>query len=206
MPRTPLAPLLLALGTAFAAPVPKAVKKADPFPHALGTRWEYVHDGDATKVWVEEVVEVTEKDGAVTFKVDITPDVGPKRSETYRLKGGELVLTATGNGEFDPPMLIAKAGMKAGDEWDTKYAFVAPNGRAGQAVEVTLTVGKAEEVATPAGTFTALPIARTTKGPVGNSTTTFYFAEGVGMIRQASPGQKEPLQDLKAFTPGKGKK
>jgi hypothetical protein len=64
-------------------------------------------------------------------------------------------------------------------------------------------VGKAEEVTTPAGTFTATPVVRTTKGPNGNAATTFWFADGVGMIRQTSPDQKEPLQDLKAFTPGK---
>ncbi len=197
---TPVALLLLA-AVAVAAPVPKAVKKADPFPYAVGTKWEYTHNGNAKDVWVEEVVESAEKDGAVTFKVDITASGGQKRSETYRLKDGVLELTATGNGEFDPPMLIAKAGMKAGDEWETSYGY-APKG-CGTTADVTLTVGKAEEITTPAGKFTATPVVRTTKGPNGNAATTFWFADGVGMIRQTSPGQKEPLQDLKAFTPGK---
>ena len=196
MPRMSFALLLLAVGLAVAAPVPKAKPKADPFPYALGTKWEYTHDGDAKNVYVEEVVDVTEKDGAITFQVAITTALGQQQTETYRLKDGELVLTGANNTTYDPPMLIAKVGMKAGDEWDTSYGF----GR-GRTVDLTLTVGKAEEVATPAGKFTAHPITRAYKA--GGSSTTFWFADGVGMIRQTSPGQTEPLQDLKAFTPGK---
>jgi len=80
---------LFALSIAVAAPVPKDAKKENPFPYTVGTKWEYIHDGDEKKVWVEEVTECEEKDGAITFKVDITPDEGEKRFEVYRLKDGE---------------------------------------------------------------------------------------------------------------------
>ena len=190
--------VFVAVGLLAAAPVPKA-KKADPFPYAVGTKWEYVHNGDAKNVWVEEVVECDDNDGVITFKVEITPTRGGKRCEKYRLKAGELHLIATQNGDYDPPMLIGKVGMKAGDEWETSYGF--KNG--GGTVDNTLTVGKAEEIATPFGKLTATPVVRTTKGQQADAATTFWFADGYGMVRQTSPGVTEPLQDLKAFTPGK---
>lgn len=192
---------LLAVAPLVAAPVPKA-KKAELFPSAVGTKWEYTHDGDAKDVWVEEVIECEEKDGVVTFKVDITPSAGEKKFEVYRLKDGVLELTATQDGTFDPPMLIAKVGMKAGDEWKSKYTLKSDGLE--YTMENVLTVGKAEEVATPAGKFTATPVTRAQNG--GRFKSTFWFAEGVGMIRQTADGQTEPAQDLKAFTPGKGKK
>ena len=190
---------LLVLGVAVAAPVPKE-KKGDPFPYTVGTKWEYIHDGDEKKVWVEEVAECEEKDGTITFKVNITPDTGEKRFEVYRLKDGELVITATQEGTFDPPMLIAKAGMKAGDEWVSKWTLKA-EGMSFDA-ETTLTVGKAEEITTPAGKFTATPITRT---GAGEEKVVFWFADGAGMIRQTTDGVKEPAQELKKFTAGKEK-
>lgn len=192
--------VFVAVGLLAAAPVPKA-KKADPFPYATGTKWDYTHDGDAKNVWVEEVVECDDKDGVVTFKVEITPNRGAKRWEKYRLKAGELHLIATQNGDYDPPMLIGKVGMKAGDEWETSYGYSL--GGATATVDTKLTVGKAEEITTPFGKLTATPVVRTIKGQRGNADTTFWFADGVGMVRQTSPGVAEPLQDLKAFTPGK---
>lgn len=191
--------VLFVLSIATAAPVPKE-KKADLFPNTVGTKWEYIHDGDEKKVWVEEVVESEEKDGAVTFKVNITTDTAEKRFEEYRLKDGELVITATQDGTFDPPMSIAKVGMKAGDEWVSKWTLRGE----GFAVmgETALTVGKAEEITTPAGKFTATPVTRVE----GEQKLVFWFAEGTGMIRQTVDGEKEPAQDLKKFTLGKGKK
>jgi len=178
---------LFALSIAVAAPVPKDAKKENPFPYTVGTKWEYIHDGDEKKVWVEEVTECEEKDGAITFKVDITPDEGEKRFEVYRLKDGELVITATQDGKFDPPMLIAKAGMKAGDEWKSKWTLKAECLTV--EAETTLTVGKAEEITTPAGKFTATPVTRTGEG---EEKVVFWFADGAGMIRQTTDGVKEP--------------
>lgn len=199
MPRLHLALALVALVPfAAAAPVPKPAKKAELFPHAKGTKWEYMHDGDKQNVWVEEVVEVTEQDGAVTFKVDITTDTGLKRFETYRLEKGELVIIETDNGKFDPPMLIAKEGMKPGDEWETKWTLKDDGLEIG--FEAKITVGKAEEITTPAGKYTALPVRRKHGR---QPEMVFWFAEGVGMIRQTTAGQKEPAQELKAYTAGK---
>jgi hypothetical protein len=198
MTRLPLALLLFAAGVVAAAPVPKA-NKGPAYPYTVGTRWEYVRNGDPKKVYVEEVVESEEKDGVVTFKVDITTDAGGKMFERYTLKGGELHVTANADGAFDPPMLIRKDVMAAGDEWETTWGFKGEG--FGFTQDETLSVGKAEELTTPAGKFTAFPITRKHKG--GNGGTTMWYADGVGLIRHTEAGQKEPSQELKSFTRGK---
>lgn len=190
--------LLAALGLAAAAPVPKA-NKVPVYPHSVGTKWEYVRDGDPKKVYVEEIVESEEKDGVVTFKTDVTTDTGGKQFERYTLKGGELHITATTAATFDPPMLIRKGVMTAGDEWEVKWGLKGEG--LSYTVEETLGVGKAEELTTPAGKFTATPITRKYKG--GTGTTTMWYADGVGLIRHTEDGQKEPVQELKSFTRGK---
>ena len=200
MTRFPLA-LLLAASVAVAAPVPKA-NKGPVYPYTVGTKWEYIRDGDPKKVYVEEVVEAEEKDGVVTFKTDVTTDTGGKQFEKYTLKGGELLITATTTGTFDPPMLIRKDVMTAGDEWTIKWGLKGEG--LSYTTEETLTIGKAEELTTPAGKFTATPISRKYKGGTGG--TTMWYANGIGLIRHTEDGQKEPAQELKSFTPGGHKK
>jgi hypothetical protein len=150
-------------------------------------------------VYTEEVVEAAEKDGVVTFKVDVTTDTGEKQFERYTITGGELLVTANTDATFDPPMLIRKEVMTAGDEWDILWAMKA--NRVSYIAEQTLSVGKAEELTTAAGKFTAVPVTRKAKG--GNGGTVMWYADGVGLVRHTQTGQKEPVQELKSFTRGK---
>jgi hypothetical protein len=196
MPRT-VAALFAVAALATAAPVPK---KAPPFPTAVGTKWEYILSGDEKWVSEEEVVEASEKDGVVTFKVAQTVRGGTWH-RVYRLTGGELAVTTIDDRWVDPPCLLAKAGMKDGDTWEAKYTT---QGGIASGVdsrsEEAVSVGKAEEVTTPAGKFTAVPVTR----KMGKLTLgTFWYADGVGLIRETRDGQKHPVQELKAFTPGK---
>jgi len=197
----PAIALLAVVSLAPAAPVPKEAKKAVSFPYTVGTKWEYIRNGDPKTVWVKEVVECEEKEGVVTFKVNVTTDTGEKRFDLYRLKDGELVITANQNGSFDPPMPVVKAGMKTGDEWQSE---VTQNGGGVEVnIQFTFTVGKPEEVVTPAGKFTATPI---TRKESEERTSILWYADGVGMIKHTVKGQKEPVQELRSFTPGKDKK
>lgn len=195
-----LAGLLVAVGLVVAAPVPKAAKKAPPYPYDMGTRWEYIRNGDPKTVQVEEVVEVEEKDGVVRFKTDITTPTGEKQFEWYTIKDGEIVLSANSGSTFDPPMLIRKDVMATGDEWAVEWGTKVDN-QATYTAKQTLTVGKAEELTTPAGKFTAIPVIRKYNGATTGMT--MWYADGVGMIKHTQDGQKEPVQELKSFTRGK---
>ena len=66
---------------------------------------------------------------------------------------------------------------------------------------VECTVGKEEELTTPAGKFAAFPITRKYVQPNIRNETTYYYGDGVGLVRQTTAGRH--VQELKAFTPGK---
>ena len=187
--------VVLLAGLAVAAPVPKAAKKGDPFPYTVGTKWEYIRNADDKRVYVEEVTESAEKDGVRTVRVDITTDTGGAMFEKYQLKDGELRLMASTSGEYGDGMLIRKAGMKEGDTWENKYAIN------GNEYVVECTVGKEEELTTPAGKFAAFPITRKYVQPNIRNETTYYYGDGVGLVRQTTAGRH--VQELKAYTPGK---
>ena len=186
------------LAATLAAPVPKQKPQTCFFPHTVGTKWEYIHNGDVKKVWTKEVIEVADQDGVVRFKVAVTTDTGEKLFEWYQSKDGEVGLVKSAFGENDPPMPILKGMMKAGDEWACEW--VNTNGRLETTTKLTLTVGKPEELTTPAGQFTATPVTYTYSPPSGGSFTN-WFADGVGVVRQTVRGVKEQSQELKSFTP-----
>jgi hypothetical protein len=188
-------PLPLLAAVAVAAPVPKGVKKADPFPYTVGTKWEYIRNGDEKRVYVEEVTESEEKDGVRTIRVDITTDTGGSQFEKYQLKDGELRLTESTSGSYGDGMLIRKAGMKAGDTWENRYSLN------GTDYVVECTVGKEEELSTPAGKFSAFPITRKYLQPNIRTETTYWYGDGVALVRQTTNGR--PIQELKAYSPGK---
>jgi hypothetical protein len=70
-------------------------------------------------------------------------------------------------------------------------------------VKETVTIGAAEEVTTPAGKFTATPRVHIVTEPKDSGGYTAWYADGVGLVRHTLTGQKEPAQELKAFTPAK---
>jgi hypothetical protein len=192
-----LVALLAIASVATAAPVPKAKAKAQFHPTAVGTKWEYIRNGDESVVYVEELTESEEKDGVVTFRIKVTPNAGDSWVSSYTLADGKFKVTHSRGVAYDSPMLLGTAGMKDGDTWTDSYTI---NGRA---YEVASTVGKAEEVTTPAGKFTAVPVTRKSgKLTLG----TFWYADGVGLIRETRDGQKHPAQELKSFTPAAAKK
>lgn len=190
-----LVALLALASVATAAPVPKAKAKAPFHPTAVGTRWEYIRNGDESVVYVEELTESEGKDGVVTFRIKVTPNAGDSWVSSYSLADGKFKVTHSRGVAYDSPMLLGTAGMKDGDTWTDSYTI---NGRA---YEVASTVGKSEEITTPAGKFTATPVTRKYVQPKVNSETVWWFADGVGLVRQTSGGN--PAQELKAFTPAK---
>jgi hypothetical protein len=187
----------VALATlAVAAPVPKGLRKTPPHPTAVGTRWEYVHRGNHKEVGVIEITHAEEKDGATTIRTRMTLFTGVTLTERFTLSGGSLWQNGRDDTTYDPPVLKWKAGAKEGDSWQVAYT----DGTT--AFEATYTVGREEQIATPAGAYTAVPVRDHYLLPDTNlSDTVHWYAVGVGMVRMATPGEEHPAWDLKAFTP-----
>jgi hypothetical protein len=185
--------MLVVAPLASAAPVPKIAKKADYFPLALGTKWEYV-EGDDMKT--TEVVGVdVQKDGTyvtLTYKGVKSPP--PTLRRVFRVVDGDVFSLRTENAEAEKPALIMKRAIRPDDAWQTEHQW-----KGGELWTIKNAVGASKAIKTPAGEFTALPVTQE------NSRTgkeTRWYASGVGLIRKES-AEGTVVSELKSFTPGK---
>lgn len=181
---------LLSLAVAVAAPVPKALKKAEPewMPLRAGNKWEYVSaDDNSTTTDTREITAAGEKDGVVTATqrtVNLT-------QEFRRDADGVAVVKTSNRGEAKPRYIV-KHKMKEGDTWENDM---------GGYTEVR-TVGKAETIKLPAGEFEAVPVKfQYVQNGTPFQTGAVWYADGVGLVRIDTEGSASEV--LKAFTPGK---
>jgi hypothetical protein len=200
MPRT-LVTLFVLAALGHAAPVPQAKPKAPFHPTAVGTKWEYIRAGNEKTLWVEEVTEREEKDGTVTFKVQVTTTLGTKQWAKYRVRDGALAQLGDGvdgsEGEDSPsPQVLRDTDWTPGESVTQKFTYDQAQ------YEEVVSVGKPEEVNTQAGKFTAVPVSRK---PSGGKASTSWYADGVGLVRECEDGATTPRMELKSFTPGKDK-
>jgi hypothetical protein len=180
-------PILLAVS--LAAPVPKARDGALYFPVQQGTKRVLVTTSAGTTAETTETVTKAEvKDGALV--VTLEREVGG-RTVTM-----EFTVSASGvsrrSSPGDEPLAVFQP--LAGATWES----ATPSQR------TKYTVGPAEEVKVPAGTYQAIPVVSETdiEGQVFRSTS--WYAAGVGVVKTVSgsrPGER--VQVLKEFTPGK---
>lgn len=185
---------------AVAAPVPKELL-APPtyFPTALGSKWEYALDGEKELALAVEITKVDDADGARIVLFEQTD--GPKTRdypERYRVAAdGVYLLTAAGD-DITPPRLDQRPKPKADDSWDGPHAWRRVN------YTCTTTVGAAEKVTVPAGTFTTLPHAQAYTNFQIPQVWTAWYAPGVGRVKFVNyEGQ---VHVLLKHTPGKERK
>ena len=109
--------------------------------------------------------------------------------------GGLFVLTS---GDKDGRRRLLKAG-KEGDTWAAD--LLGPGGQVGKA---TRTLGKAEKVTVPAGTYTALRVETEMRAGERVTKTTTWYAPGVGMVKHVTRSEDNPgtTTVLKSFTRG----
>jgi hypothetical protein len=191
-----LAVLIAAMPFIPGAPVPKDVKAGDPFPHKVGTKWEYVDPTNPKRMTSVEVIEVKTEDGVRK----ITTIDQQKKLDTYIVKDGSLYALREDFGKgsavtYDPPILLIKANMRARDTWTNKYKRKCDDGSVTDD-ESKRIVGEEEELTTPAGKIKAIPI--TVKYPSGGEFIIWYSKDGY-MVRD----EKGQRLELKTFTPGK---
>jgi hypothetical protein len=180
------------------APKPKDLPKAPTFqPVAVGTKWVYDHNG---RELVEEVTGATRADGETVLTI------------RFKLEGqGELARTVavSDKGVFDrgihtftyDPVCLLRYPVKAGEAWDVSLGqqkgLLGYDGRR--------TVGEAEPVDVPAGTFRAFPVRFEMASKNGRKlgepeVHTWWWAPDVGVVRYQS---RDTDRKLKGFTPDK---
>lgn len=197
-----LAVLLVTLSaTVGMAQEKKEEKASNFFPLAKGTKWEYVLKGAEEVPWVQEVTEVSEPKKGERAVVTIAIKVNKTDMVAKHSADETAVYEHTrGSKELAAPLVMLKLPVKAGTKWTEKYKYN------GDDVTSEYEVKEAEEVKTPAGTYTAYPVVQSIKTKLGGSTITNWYADGVGMVKQEIKAFGKPdVVELKSFTPAKAK-
>ncbi len=185
----------------------------DYFPLVDGGSWVYRHTHQVDGQWIEEVfMAATTFDGEPAFLVSDTPDlsqeislqtwqrIGSAVSRVYREQtlDGDVVLTVT----YDPGFLRFDSSWNAvGVVTDNVYRReeTKPDGTSSAAIrEQTFTVlDTAASVTVEAGSFDDCLLVERARADNG-STAHFWFARGVGKVREEDP-ETQTVEELVSF-------
>ncbi len=188
----PLLLLALTAAVAPAAPIPKEFREKRPnyFPMAVGDKREYADPSDPTTVTQTRTITAVEEKGGARY---FTQEISTGQKTVLKVDKTGVFVVSSGGLTYDPPYKAVGPDMKPGDKWEC-----------GDANGMIRSIGRAEKVTTPAGNFTAFPVAIEYSKFPDSGTQVLWYAEGHGMVRYDSGGMTTLV--LTKFTPGKEKK
>jgi hypothetical protein len=185
------------------AEVPSAgkskAKAAIYYPLKAGTKWHYQLDtSDGQKIQLtSQIGGVDNVDGKDLARLEIFAN-GQKLPQTEHLESRDdgVYRVRMNNADISPPICLIKYPVKPGQTWGAETTT------GGQKMKVDCSEGKAEEVQVPAGKYQAIPCTFVaTVGPA-KFTTVFWFAEGVGIVKQRSEqGPQTVTMELTKYEP-----
>jgi hypothetical protein len=158
-------------------------KSADYYPLKVGTRWHYQLDaGNGQKIdLISEIGGVDKIDGKDLARLEVSAN-GQKLPATEHLQrtADGVFRVRMNNVELVPPICLIKYPVKTGQTWSAET-------KAGERqVRVASSEGTAEDITVPAGKYRALPCTIVVTDGNARSTTVFWFAEDVGIVKQKS--------------------
>ena len=176
---------VLALSAAPAAPALKDKTPAYYWPATVGHRW-VLQSGGREETFV--ITRAEQRDGALVVDVAIVRDGREDPTQQMRLSPEGIFRLSVGGQKYPAPECLLKLPHKDGQEWTFDPG-------PGHGASATLTAVRREAVETPAGRFDCIRVER-----VGGNAATYWFAEGVGLVKVGYGGGE---QVLKSYTPGK---
>ena len=190
------------ISLAPAAPVPKHLTPKETLYHGVqkGSRWVYV-DKD-----VESVYEATDaqpdKRGGSIVTIDRVENGKKTLAQKLDVSPRGVFLIAAIGGTREPPTCLLSCPAQADKKWSIEYNG-GPNDT--KSYRGTITVTGTEDVAVPAGKYSAVRVAEKVSAfaedkPVFDINITTWYAPGVGVVKQEGRGW---TKELKSFTPGK---
>ncbi len=193
--------VMLVLGTAAAAEqaADEKEKSADYYPLKTGMAWFYDVKADGQKSKVKsQVAKFETLDGKPVALVEMVVD-GMVNSTMHMATTDKGVFRHRVNGvELAPPVCVLKYPFKKNETWETE-AIVGS-----EKLTAKSTAVGSEEVTVPAGTYNALKATLETTFNGQQSTFTYWFAPGIGIVKQTivSDGKTITLE-LEKYEPGK---
>ena len=173
--------VMLVLGTATAAEqaADEKEKTADYYPLKTGTTWLYevIADGQKSKV-KSQVAKYETFDGKQVALVEMVID-GMVNSTMHMATTDKGVFRHRVNGvELAPPVCVLKYPIKKNETWETETIV------GSEKLTVKSKAVGTEEVTVPAGTYSAVKAAVETTFNGQQSSFTYWFAPGVGIVKQ----------------------
>jgi len=196
--------VLLALTVAVAilaagrAQEPAKLPKSPYYPLEVDTTWHYKAGGNRFQMKVAKHEKVG---GAMCARVELIIDKKALSFEHIGQAGNYLARYTFEGKEAKPPVPFLELNPKKGDRWK-----IAPETKIGdgQTIKGEFVVGE-EEVTVPAGKYKTFTVTGQDMEVNGvKLTCTYYFAEGVGMVKQVleMAGTKVVIE-LEKFEAGK---
>ena len=167
-------------------------KKAarDFFPLRVGDSWTYRNIDDEGGYSLKVLSEEPQANGATHYLVEMTS--GVKVLTTFSKAGGWVLMHSEGYPEhegleakYEPPRQYLPDPLVAGAKWEWKGRDYTQTERRESSV-----VSGPEEVKVPAGKFRAMKVVSQVTTDTAKMTKTFWYADGVGLIKSVTDGGK----------------
>lgn len=179
MPAYFLLACLVALG--HAGRTAQAQGEPDYYPLKPGTKWFYQVSAAGQVVKASNEIEKTEVIGGETLALQKTIVNGQVTATEHLTSDRRGVVRHRFNGmEIKPALVLLKSGFKPGDTWQIDHQAGADQ------VKGTAKVGEFTEVQVMAGKYKAIPVTLSSVVKGQNITTTYWFAAGVGIVKQTA--------------------
>jgi hypothetical protein len=196
-----LSGVVLALA-AFQDPTPPSTTTASKFyPLAVGNTWEYktttTGEGKdaATGTFTLNVAKEEDVAGVKCMRVEMSISDKVVAYEHVRVTEDGIYRHSFSGTQPTKPVRFFKLPPKAGETWTVETDAL------GETLKGTFTMGE-EEVTVGEKTYKAFKSTSENTDASGlKFTTTYYFAEGVGMVKQVlKVGTQETVIELQKFT------
>jgi uncharacterized protein DUF3108 len=202
----------------------------DYYPMGVGDYWEYIEtytDGHPDETIIHEVngKETIDFGGELgertVFVVDNTPDLTSTKSRTYYIEDdgnkvtriSQIVYDTDGNltktQDYVPGALkFDRTRVTKGETWDEliiRYTYDEVGTETGNLdYSYTFTITELhEKVTVPAGTFDCITITRERLPPLEYEIKTYYYASGVGKVKELSEGYSgNKMEELTSYSVG----
>lgn len=203
---------LLSAAALVCAALPAAAAKTaapDYWPMKVGNTWTIAVDYDGkTTPQVLTVVKSTPVAGHATeASIDYAVDGATSQTEVYRADKRGLFRVHSGKdaaGTITPPLPVIRYPVVFGSSWTWTGTFT--NGDTKTKAEATLSENGPETVITSTGNFMAMRVHLeltifAEDGEKGFVTNDYWFAPGVGMVKQAfEQGDKKVSGTMSAYS------